>query len=71
MVKDLFGNESIDILERGTMVGEDFGFYEQLVPGCKLHLGTGCSEDIHTSTFRINEETLKYGVGFFCGLSFL
>ena len=71
MVKDLFGNESIDILERGTMGGEDFGFYEQLVPGCKLHLGTGCSEDIHTSTFRINEETLKYGVGFFCGLSFL
>ena len=52
------------------MGGEDFGFYEELVPGCKLFLGTGTTSRIHTDTFSVNEDTLVYGVGFFLSLIF-
>lgn len=70
IVKDLYSEQSIQILEKPSMGGEDFGFYEEKVPGCKLYLGTGTNTHIHTPDFTVNEDTLVYGVGFFLGLMF-
>jgi len=69
-VVSLYGQDHIEILDRPSMGGEDFGFYEELVPGCKLFLGTGTTSRIHTDTFSVNEDTLVYGVGFFLSLIF-
>lgn len=69
-LKDLFGEDCVAIMQRPSMGGEDFGFYEREVPGCKLYLGTGYAEDIHTARFVVNEDTLKYGVSFFCAMAF-
>ena len=69
-LKALYGEDCVEIMQKPSMGGEDFGFYEREVPGCKLYLGTGYDEDVHTSTFRVNEDTFKYGVGFFCAMAF-
>jgi amidohydrolase len=50
------------------MTGEDFAFYSQVLPGCFYRLGTGNPQKgivspIHTSTFDIDEDALKVGVG--------
>jgi amidohydrolase len=50
------------------MTGEDFAFYTQKVPALFYRLGTGNPEKgitspVHTTTFDIDEESLKYGSG--------
>ena len=42
--KELFGNESALEIERPSMAGEDFGFYQQIFPGAFFFVGSG-SED--------------------------
>lgn len=69
-VVSLYGKDKIELLDRPSMGGEDFGFYEEIVPGCKLYLGTGSNSHIHTSEFNINEDSLVYGVGFFLSMIF-
>jgi amidohydrolase len=50
------------------MTGEDFSFYAQKIPGCFYRLGTGNPEKgivspIHSSTFNVDENALKTGMG--------
>lgn len=71
LITFLFGKNNIQIQSNPSMGGEDFSFYQEKVSGCKLVLGTGTSENLHTSAFYVNEDTLKYGVGFYLGLIFL
>lgn len=50
------------------MAAEDFAYYTQVADGCFYRLGTrnearGITSSVHTSTFDIDEEALKVGVG--------
>lgn len=50
------------------MTGEDFAYYSQIMPACFYRLGTGnisngITSPIHTSTFDVDEECLKVGMG--------
>lgn len=56
---------AIDVLQR--MGSEDFAFYTHHVPACFFRLGVGnaalgITSAIHTSTFNIDEDALKYSV---------
>jgi len=56
---------AIDVLQR--MGSEDFAFYTHHVPACFFRLGVGnaakgITAAIHTSTFNIDEDALKYSV---------
>lgn len=64
---DYLGRENVVDLPM-RMTGEDFAFYSQVMPGCFYRLGTGNPQKgivspIHTSTFDIDEDALKVGVG--------
>jgi IAA-amino acid hydrolase len=61
LAEELFADTPVTILKNASMGGEDFGFYQQLVPGTKLYIGTGCQEGLHTSTFRVDESGLYRG----------
>jgi amidohydrolase len=46
-----------------SMGGEDFSYYLERVPGAMFRLGARCGGgDIHSESFRIDEECLKVGV---------
>lgn len=46
-----------------SMGGEDFADYLELIPGALLRLGTRSDGgDIHSASFRINEEAIGFGV---------
>jgi amidohydrolase len=56
------------------MTAEDFSRYGQVVPGCFYRLGTGnpdsgITSPVHTSTFDIDEDALKVGVGLMAWLA--
>lgn len=71
LVSLLFGKDALMTLEKASMGGEDFGFYEAVTSGCKLYLGTGKQAAIHTPEFDIDEDTLHYGVALLCALALL
>ena len=69
---EFVGNENIRELEL-RMTSEDFSFFSQKYPGCFYRFGVkGDSNQntggLHSSTFRIDENALKTGVG---GLTWL
>lgn len=70
LARELFGPDAVTILDHCSMGGEDFGFYQQQTPGVKLYLGTGRSESVHTSTFQVDESTLRSGTALLCALAF-
>ncbi len=50
------------------MTGEDFAFYSHHVPACFYRLGTGnlakgITSSVHTDTFDVDEDCLKYSTG--------
>lgn len=56
------------------MTAEDFSYYTQEMPGCFYRLGTGnvakgITSGLHTSTFDIDEEALKTGMGLMAWLA--
>ncbi|WP_319372088.1 M20 family metallopeptidase [uncultured Ilyobacter sp.] len=62
-----FGKDSIEIIERPSMGGEDFAFYLQKVPGTFLWVGIrnegmGITQDIHHPMFTIDEEALSLAI---------
>ena len=61
LANEMFGKDTVGYIEKTSMGGEDFGFYQQKVPGAKLYIGTGCTEGIHTPDFRVDEAGLYYG----------
>ena len=63
--QDLLGVQSVVDLPL-RMTGEDFSFYQKVVPGCFYRLGTGgdgpgCRDGLHTAGFDINEDALRTG----------
>jgi amidohydrolase len=64
---EYLGQENVEELEL-AMTAEDFAFYSQIVPACFYRLGIrneekGIVSNLHTSTFNIDEEALKTGMG--------
>ncbi len=61
------GEENIVDLDL-AMTAEDFAFYSQQIPACFYRLGTrnekaGITSNVHTSSFDIDERSLKTGMG--------
>ncbi len=61
------GKENVIELDR-WMAAEDFAFYSHQVDACFYRLGTrneelGITSNVHTSTFDIDENAIKYGMG--------
>lgn len=48
-----------------SMTGEDFGWYQQFVPGVFFFLGLGDVPALHTDTFDFDETVLSKGADFF------
>ena len=68
LAEEMFADTPVSILENASMGGEDFGFYQQLIPGVKLYFGSGFSEGLHTSTFRVDESGLYRGAAFLAAI---
>ncbi len=71
--KEFLGAENVEMLDL-RMTAEDFAFYSQHIPACFYRLGTGnkklgISSGVHTSTFDIDEEALKTGMGLMAWLA--
>lgn len=64
LVREYFGEESLVLLERPVMGGEDFAYFLQRVPGCFIYLGTGHPAfpyPLHHSCFDFDEAVLSKG----------
>lgn len=64
---EFLGKENVVDLDL-RMTAEDFAYYTQVIPACFYRLGTrneskGIISPVHTSTFDIDEEALKIGMG--------
>jgi len=64
---DYVGKENVSHLDI-TMGAEDFAYFSQIAPACFYRLGTGneqkgITSNIHTTTFDIDEDALKTGMG--------
>lgn len=56
-------------LEQSSLGGEDFAFYQELIPGAIVRLGTGLADPqkrkgLHSSLFDINEAAMPVGAKF-------
>ena len=40
------------------MAGEDFAYYQQLIPGCFFNFGMGAGEDLHHPAFVVDPDQL-------------
>ena len=49
----------------GSLVSEDFSYYQQRVPGVFFHLGTGLDLPLHRGDYTIDEDVLLTGVGIY------
>lgn len=70
LVHRLFGDNALEWTEKPSMGGEDFGFYQQKIPGTKLYIGSGREEGIHTPVFRVNEDGLYAGTALLTAIPF-
>lgn len=73
LAEDYLGAERVKDLPV-RMTAEDFSRYGQVVPACLYRLGTGnpdrdITAPIHTSTFDVDEDALKVGVGLMAWLA--
>jgi len=65
-VEELYGPESAVWLEVPSLGGEDFAFYQELIPGAIVRLGAAPEDPrarrpLHSSLFDINEDALVVG----------
>ena len=54
----LFGKDSILFPAPQTMTSEDFGYYQQYIPGCFYHIGVASKAHLHSSHFLPDENVL-------------
>lgn len=71
--EELLGSDRVVDLPL-RMTGEDFSFYQKMVPGCFYRLGTGgdgpgCRSGLHTASFDIDEAALKTGTAMMAWLA--
>ena len=65
------GRDRISLIEMPSLGGEDFAYYQQVVPGAMVRLGTAFQDPnarfpLHAPEFDINESALVTGVRFPC-----
>lgn len=65
------GRDRIALIEMPSLGGEDFAYYQQVVPGAMVRLGTAFQDPnarfpLHAPEFDINESALVTGVRFLC-----
>lgn len=75
-LKELLGDEIVDIIEHPTMGAEDFSYYLQRVPGCFFFLGTSDGRregypPLHHPCYDFNDKALRNGIASFVCLAML
>ncbi|MEE2719096.1 MAG: amidohydrolase [Planctomycetota bacterium] len=65
------GKDRVTLVEMPSLGGEDFAYYQQVVPGAMVRLGTAFQDPnarvpLHAPDFDINESSLVAGVRFLC-----
>ncbi len=65
------GAARVSLVEMPSLGGEDFAYYQQVVPGAMVRLGTAFQDPnarfpLHSPEFDINESSLVAGVRFLC-----
>lgn len=75
---EILGKGSIEKLDMGTMVGEDFSNYQKKVPGAFVWIGTmnkekGTGKPLHTPDFNIDEDIIHKAAAVMaeCAVNFL
>lgn len=75
---EIIGKENVLRMERPTMAGEDFSFYQTFVPAAFFWIGTGDKEmgtdnPLHSSDFKVDENMIHKGSAILaqCALNFL
>ncbi len=58
------GFDVSDTLEE-QMIGEDFAYYSEQIPGCFVMVGTGLSKPLHNSQFQVDPTSIRKTVEFF------
>lgn len=53
---------NLHVLDKPSLLAEDFSFYLEKIPGLFLYLGTGNDIPLHSSNFDFDEEVLVQGV---------
>ncbi|WP_026791218.1 M20 aminoacylase family protein [Pleomorphomonas oryzae] len=68
-VRDAFGEDAFEPLDRPMMGSEDFAFMLEKVKGAYLFLGNGDSAGLHSSRYDFNDALLERGPIFFHALA--
>ena len=55
-------------VEKSSMGGDDFAFYEENIPGCYIKIGTGKGQLIHQPGFCVKKEVLLPTAGYLAAL---
>lgn len=61
--KDYLGNDKVTLIERPTMIGEDFSCYQEKAPGVFLHIGNynenkNTTYGLHHPNFNVDEDVI-------------
>lgn len=70
-VLQYLGQENLLILEKPTLITEDFSFYQQRLPGIFFFLGIGGDQPLHSDHFNFEEQLLEPGLSLFQKLLYL
>jgi len=57
---EYMGKESVEILQKPLMSGEDFAFYTQIIPSCFMLIGTGGKYWLHHPKYDVPEDLLPF-----------
>ncbi|WP_370673898.1 M20 aminoacylase family protein [Pleomorphomonas sp. PLEO] len=69
VIRDTFGNDAFEPLDRPMMGSEDFAFMLEKVRGAYLFLGNGDSAGLHSSRYDFNDALLDRGPAFLHALA--
>ena len=69
--EQVVGRDRVSLIEMPSLGGEDFAYYQQVVPGAMARLDTAFQDPnarfpLHAPEFDINESALVTGVRFLC-----
>ncbi|SCM74299.1 Hippurate hydrolase [uncultured Pleomorphomonas sp.] len=69
VIRDTFGDDAFEPLDRPMMGSEDFAFMLEKVKGAYLFLGNGDSAGLHSSRYDFNDALLERGPAFLHALA--
>jgi len=52
-----------------TLIGEDFAYYQEQIPGAFVNIGTGLSYSLHHPKFTVDDDALLPGANYFAQLA--